>query len=106
MQGLGKRIQKCREEAGMTQEVLAERVGVSWNHLGAIERGAKTPKLETLVRIVNVLEVSADDVMLDVLRVGRKTRCTKLEEKLQSLPEKKQEKILRILDFLIEEEKK
>ena len=74
MQGLGKRIQKCREEAGMTQEALAERVGISWNYLGAIEREVKTPKLETLVRIINVLEVSADDVMLDVLRVGRKAR--------------------------------
>lgn len=29
------------------------------------------------------LEVSADDVMLDVLRVGRKARCIKLEEKHQ-----------------------
>ena len=95
MQGLGKRIQKCREEAGMTQEALAERVGISWNYLGAIEREVKTPKLE----------VSADDVMLDVLRVGRKARCTKLEEKLQSLPDMKQDKILRILDFLIEEER-
>lgn len=106
MEGLGRRIRKCREEAGMTQETLAERVGISWNYLGAIEREVKTPKLETLVRIINVLEVSADDVMLDVLCVGRKTQCTKLEEKLQNLPERKQEKLLRILDFLIEEEGK
>ena len=106
MEGLGKRIQKYREKAGMTQEVLAEQVGVSWNHLGAIERGVKTPKLETLVRIINVLEVSADDVMLDVLRVGRKAQYTRIEEKLQRLPKEKQDKILRILDFLIEEEEK
>ena len=106
MEGLGKRIQKYREKAGMTQEVLAEQVGVSWNHLGAIERGVKTPKLETLVRIINVLEVYADDVMLDVLRVGRKAQCTRIEEKLQRLPKEKQDKILRILDFLIEEEEK
>ena len=105
MQGLGKRIQKCREEAGMTQEALAERVEISWNYLGAIEREVKTPKLATLVKIINALEVSADDVMLDVLRVGRKARCTKLEEKLQRLPKEKQDKILRILDFLIEEER-
>ena len=97
MEGLGKRIQKYREKAVMTQEVLAEQVGVSWNHLGAIERGVKTPKLETLVRIINVLEVSADDVMLDVLRVGRKAQCTRIEEKLQRLPKEKQDKILRIL---------
>lgn len=77
----------------MTQEALAERVGISLNYLGAIERKVKTPKLETLVRIINVLEVSAVDVMLDVLCVGRKARCTKLEERLQSLSEKKQENI-------------
>lgn len=106
MKGLGKRIQKCREEAGMTQEELAERVGISWNYLGAIEREVKTPKLETLVRIINALEVSADDVMLDVILVGRKARCTKLEEQIQNLPEKSQEKLLRIIEFLIKEEGK
>lgn len=106
MKGLGKRIQKCREEAGMTQEELAERVGISWNYLGAIEREVKTPKLETLVRIINALEVSADDVMLDVIRVGRKAKCTKLEEQIQNLPEKSQEKLLRIIEFLIKEEEK
>ena len=103
---LGLAIKHARLDCGLTQEALAERVGISWNYLGAIEREVKTPKLTTLVRIINVLEVSADDVMLDVLRVGRKAQCTKLEEKLQSLPEKKQEKLLRILDFLIEEERK
>ena len=45
MKGLGKRIQKCREEAGLTQEALSERVGISCNYLGAIEREVKTPKL-------------------------------------------------------------
>lgn len=83
MKGLGKRIQKCREEAGMTQEALAERVGISWNYLGAIEREVKTPKLTILVRIINVLEVSADDVMLDVVLVSRKVRYTKLEDRFK-----------------------
>ncbi|MEY8507175.1 helix-turn-helix transcriptional regulator [Lachnospiraceae bacterium 42-17] len=104
MQGLGKRIQKCREQKGMTQEALAEKVGISWNYLGAIEREVKTPKLDTLVRIINALEVSADDVMLDVIAVGRKARCTKLEEMIQKLPEANQEKIMRIIEFLITEE--
>lgn len=106
MKGLGKRIQKCREEKGMTQERLAEQVGISWNYLGAIEREVKTPKLETLVRIINALEVSADDVMLDVIQVGRKARCTKLEEQIRNLPEGSQDKLLRIIEFLIKEEEK
>lgn len=90
----------------MTQEALAEKVGISWNYLGAIEREVKTPKLETLVRIINALEVSADDVMLDVILVGRKVQCTKLEEQIQNLSEKSQEKLLRIIEFLIKEEEK
>lgn len=67
----------------MTQEALAERVGISWNYLGAIEREVKTPKLTILVRIINVLEVSADDVMLDVVLVSRKVRYTKLEDRFK-----------------------
>lgn len=106
MHGIGRRIQKCREDAKMTQEQLAEKVGISWNYLGAIERETKTPKLETLIKIVNALGVSADDVLLDVIDVGLKARCTKLEERIRNLPEKEQKKVLRIIDVLIEEAEK
>ena len=50
---IGKKIRACREERGMSQEVFAEKVGISPAYVGMIERGEKIPRLETFLRIAN-----------------------------------------------------
>ena len=68
MKGMGKAIRRYREEAGITQERLAELVDISTNHLGAIEREVKTPTMETFVKLLNVLGRSEER------RVGKECR--------------------------------
>ena len=65
---IGKRIRTCREQKGWTQQAFAEKVGISIAYTGMIERGEKIPKLETFIRIANVLEVSADLLLADVIK--------------------------------------
>lgn len=60
MQAIGRRIKIAREEAHITQEELAARIGCTPQHISAIERGVKTPKLETFVTIANTLNVPSD----------------------------------------------
>ena len=67
---IGKRIRKYREAKGWRQEDFAERVGLSVTYTGMIERGEKVPKLETFITIANVLGVSADLLLADVLSTG------------------------------------
>lgn len=64
---VGERIQIAREERCMTQRGLAEAVGCTPQHISAIERGAKTPTLETFVLIATALRVPADVLLQDVL---------------------------------------
>ena len=64
---VGARIQIAREERCMTQRELAEAVGCTPQHISAIERGAKTPTLETFVAIAAALRVPADVLLQDVL---------------------------------------
>ena len=64
---IGERIQIAREERCMTQLELAKKVGCTSQHISAIERGAKTPTLETFVVIAAVLRVPADVLLQDVL---------------------------------------
>ncbi len=64
---LGNRIRKIRKEKYMTQFTLAEEIGVSPNFLGDVERGVKSPSLETIVCIANVLDVSLDFLLFDSL---------------------------------------
>jgi transcriptional regulator with XRE-family HTH domain len=65
---LGNRIRKIRKEKFLTQFALAEEVGVSPNFLGDVERGVKSPSLETMVCIANVLNVSLDFLLFDSLK--------------------------------------
>ena len=64
---IGERIQIAREERCITQLELAKKVGCTSQHISAIERGAKTPTLETFVAIATALRVPADVLLQDVL---------------------------------------
>ena len=57
---MGERIQIAREECSMTQRDLANAIGCTPQHISAIERGAKTPTLETFVAIASALRVPVD----------------------------------------------
>ena len=61
--GIGRRIAEIRREVGLTQEQLAERVGISVVHLCNIELGKKTPGLTVLIRIAEALEVATDWIL-------------------------------------------
>ena len=58
---IGKRIRACRLAKGMTQEQLANEVGVVVTHISHIETGNSVPSLKTLIDIINALDCSADE---------------------------------------------
>ena len=53
---IGIRIQKQRKEKGLSQEQLAELIGISLSFMGHIERGTRISSVETLARISKALE--------------------------------------------------
>ena len=53
---IGKRIRACRLAKGMTQEQLANEVGVVVTHISHIETGNSVPSLKTLIDIINALD--------------------------------------------------
>ena len=57
---LGKRVRKQRQLIGLTQQELAERIGVSTSFVGHVERGTRKASLETLVALSNALGVGVD----------------------------------------------
>ena len=64
---IGLRIKKAREAANITQEELAQAVGCTAKHIGAIERGLKTPRLDTFIIIANTTRASADLLLQDLI---------------------------------------
>ncbi len=67
---VGQRIQKIRRAKGLTQQQLAEMVGISTNYLSDVERGKSSARIDKLVAIINALGCSADDVFADVINVN------------------------------------
>lgn len=48
-------IKKYREKAGLTQEQLSEKAGISPDYLSEIERGKKMPSMKRLFKIAAAL---------------------------------------------------
>ena len=61
---LGSGIKKARADKKMTQEKLAELVGVSPNHLKQLEGGRRKPSIRVLGRLVEVLDLSLDSLYM------------------------------------------
>ena len=54
---VGERIKEARKLARLTQQELADKVGISYQQLSQYERGVRNPKNETIKRIADALEV-------------------------------------------------
>ena len=58
----GRNVRKYRKQAGLTQEQLSERLGVSQKHLSIIETGTQFASASLIGRISEELHVSPGDL--------------------------------------------
>jgi len=62
--GLGKRLQRARQKAGLTQQQLCQRANLSFSTLTKIERGAiKAPSIFTVQAIASALGSGLDELI-------------------------------------------
>lgn len=59
---LARKIQKIRKGKGVTQEQLAEKIGVSTTWIGYIETGYRIPNLKMIYKIARALNVKVKDI--------------------------------------------
>lgn len=100
---LGANIQKYRREADLTQESTAEKCGITSAYLRQIELGFKVPRLETFLRIAEVLVVSADLLLAGNLSTSYVAKSSMLSDRIASLSPEKKELVLSIINKLIDE---
>lgn len=58
----GQYIKRARQKAGMTQAQLAEKLGIPYQSIGQWERDVRNPKLDTLKRIADALNISIQEL--------------------------------------------
>jgi len=65
---LGSNLRRRRREAGLSQERLAELCDLHRTEIGLLERGERSPRLDTLVTLARGLELSSPCDLLDGIR--------------------------------------
>lgn len=60
---IGIRIQICRKQRGYTQEILAEKMNVSIQMISNLERGNKAIRIDNLVKLSEILNISTDYIL-------------------------------------------
>ena len=74
---IGSKVQALRKTKKLTQEQLAESIGVSWRTISNLERGVVMPTLPLVYDLTQYFDVSIDGL------VGNKVKMVKSRTRLQ-----------------------
>lgn len=97
---IGSNIQAAREAARYTQEQLSEKIGVTPNHLSAIERGAAGASFEVIERVCLSLGVSADYLLFG--KADMDSPILRVAQQLNEAAPKHREQVKKVLSALLE----
>ena len=60
---IGLRVLRRRQELGLTQEVVAARLGVTAPNVGRIEHGQQNVTVQTMCKVAEALETTVQELM-------------------------------------------
>jgi transcriptional regulator with XRE-family HTH domain len=60
----GDNLRRCRKQAGLSQEEVAVRASLHRTAVGQLERGERTARVDTLVKLAGSLGVSAGELLV------------------------------------------
>lgn len=100
LSGIGKRIQNRRKQLGYTQEQLSEMMDVSIQMVSNLERGNKAIRIDNLINLCQILNVSTDYIL-----TGKETTedITALTARIAMLSERDQKMIEMLVDHCLED---
>ena len=101
----GARLVAAREEAGLTQNDLAERVGVTQRVIAYWERESVSLKVDQLIKLSDALNVSVD-FLLGRTESKKKAapvgKARRVFEKVSQLPKYQQQRIVSVVEDMVE----
>lgn len=100
----GTRVKIAREQKGLTQEQLAEKIDMTNNYISNIERNRSIPSISTLVRICNSLDVTPDYLLLDSIYESKEYIIDEIAKKLKYCNPKNLRLISGFISLLIDEQ--
>lgn len=94
---MGQRIMVRRKALRMTQEEMAEKLGVSTQMISNLELGKKAIRPDNLAKVCDLLGLSADFVLIGT---NTKTAVDAVAEKLSQLTAEELQMVSEIIDYM------
>jgi len=63
----GKKLKKARESLGLTQEKVAEYLGLGPRYISDIERNKTKGSIDTLVKLCNIYNITPNDLLSEYI---------------------------------------
>ena len=109
-ESIGQRLARIRKERGYTQKQLAERIGLIQELISRYEKEKIRLTVEMLIRLLDALDVSADEFLgRDQMKAESNRvnlRLVKRMQRIERLPTSKQKTILSSLDMMLDSAEK
>ncbi|MBD5556307.1 MAG: helix-turn-helix transcriptional regulator [Roseburia sp.] len=81
---IGQRVRKFRKAYNLSQEQLAEKIGISVTHMSHIETGNTKLSLPVFVDIARALSIRTDDLLYDMPQMNKTVISQEISEILNS----------------------
>ena len=102
---IGLKIKERRQNQGLTQEFIANKLDVNPSHISNIEGGRAHPSLSALIKIANILQCSVDffisgEYTYKIDKGATMTLDSQIMDKLKYCDTDKKRRILQMIDLL------
>lgn len=95
---IGNRLKEARLKKGFTQKDLSNISGIHITYISEMERGVKMPSINTFVKIIEALDISADYVLRNNISSGRGYVFDEVTERLKGITPRQRKCIVDIID--------
>ena len=99
---MGDRIKETRKKRNFTQEQLAEKLDISVEYVSQIERGLKVPSMQLFIKLLEILDVSSDYLLRDIVSTNNLYGDKQIGNKLEKLTPKQRVALEALIDTYIE----
>lgn len=100
-QKLGLKIKDVRRSKGLTQDKLAEQVNCNTSHISNIENNHTKVSLNVLLAIVNALDTSIDNLLMDQYSNSSSVLDNQILAAIRNCDDEKKERILEMIKIII-----
>lgn len=97
---IGEILKTFRLKNNLTQEQLAEKLGISLKYISRIENGNNGVKTQTLINYINILGITPNTIYKALITNQEVAENIILSEKLNSLSSEKKNFVNSIIDLL------